>query len=419
MPPATLTTPAATVEPSGHLDPKSLAALSFDVGWQDGDVTHEDHLFFNKFSVWRDSEHLPPELAQAIPTLTVGARVTAAYTAGALLPPWTDSDVLALPRAAFDGDYLRGRRLTPVVGRFYPRGIFHGHGGLVREEWKPARVTGLSEKSISVDLNAPLSRFPLSVGMSLEAILDGTDMRGGRCNNCIDDLLRGPGFMVQMTGENTPDFGLNQRPLTRPDRTPDTGFYSLPRLVQHLDTWCLQEVASLYARLLPASASVLDLMGSFDSHLEQAAPAELAVLGMNTSELDANPMAVSRTVQDLNSNPRLPYTEACFDAVVCTASVEYLTDPLAVFAEIRRILKPGGVFVNTFSNRWFPTKAIDLWPDLHEFERVAWLTEVYKRSGFNDLHTLSKRNWPRPMEDAYSAAQPFADPFFAVWGRRP
>ncbi len=34
--------------------------------------------------------------------------------------------------------------------------------------------------------------------------------------------------------------------------------------------------------------------------------------------------------------------------------------PLEVFAEIVRVLKPGGVLAVTFSNRWFPPKVIKL-----------------------------------------------------------
>lgn len=412
--------PSPESNPSTHatLSNKGLAAMAFDVRWQDGDVSHADHLYFEKFNAWRDIDYLPSALAQAATQIPVGARVESPHPAGELLPPWTAAEVLSLPRHAFDCRYLHGRELTPTVGRFYPRGVFHGHGGMLREEWLPVRITALTETAMTVDRNPPLTQFPVTVGMTLSAILEGTDMRGGRCNNCIDDLLRGPGFMVLPSPHQKVDFGLDATPLDRPDATPDSGFYSLPRLVQHLDAWCLHEVAALYAHLLPAGAKVLDLMGSFDSHLDAAAPAEVSVLGMNTTELDANPCATERVLQDLNLNARLPFADVSFDAVVCTASVEYLTDPLAVFAEVKRILKPGGVFINTFSNRWFPTKAIRLWSDMHEFERVAWVTEAYRRAGFGELNTLSKRNWPRPKDDAYAATQRFADPLYAVWGRR-
>ena len=49
------------------------------------------------------------------------------------------------------------------------------------------------------------------------------------------------------------------------------------------------------------------------------------------------------------------------DAVVITVSVQYLTRPIEVFREVNRILQPGGIFIVTFSNRMFPTKAIRIW----------------------------------------------------------
>ncbi len=44
-------------------------------------------------------------------------------------------------------------------------------------------------------------------------------------------------------------------------------------------------------------------------------------------------------------------------------SVQYLQQPEAVFAEVYRVLKPGGVAIFTFSNRMFYDKAINAWRD--------------------------------------------------------
>ena len=81
-------------------------------------------------------------------------------------------------------------------------------------------------------------------------------------------------------------------------------------------------------------------MGSWISHLTTP-PAGLVVLGMNPTELRANPMATSVLVHDLNTTPTLPFADTHFDDVVCAVSVDYLTRPLEVFAEVGRVLKPG------------------------------------------------------------------------------
>ncbi|MGI8531485.1 MAG: class I SAM-dependent methyltransferase [Geodermatophilaceae bacterium] len=147
----------------------------------------------------------------------------------------------------------------------------------------------------------------------------------------------------------------------RDDTTPDPDFYGQPRLVTHIDDGAIAAVGELYAELgIDGSSRVLDLMSSWISHLPQP-PAELVVLGMNAAELAANPMATRRVVQDLNVDPRLPFDDDGFDAALCCVSVDYLTRPVEVLAEAARVLRPGAPLVITFSNRCFPTKAVQGW----------------------------------------------------------
>src|SRR5215207_4526600 len=93
----------------------------------------------------------------------------------------------------------------------------------------------------------------------------------------------------------------------RDDPSPDDHFYALARLVAHIDEGAVRAVGDLYAELgldgsAPEPRRVLDLMSSWVSHL-RSAPAQLVVLGMNPAELEANPMATERVVQDLNDDP--------------------------------------------------------------------------------------------------------------------
>ncbi len=148
----------------------------------------------------------------------------------------------------------------------------------------------------------------------------------------------------------------------RQDESPDPAFYVVPRLLTHIDDGAIEAVGLLYEELGvdgsgPPGGHVLDLMSSWISHL-RTAPAELTVLGLNEAELDANPMATARVVQDLNVEPTLPFAAATFSAATCCVSVDYLTRPIEVFREVVRVLRPGAPFVITFSNRCFPTKAI-------------------------------------------------------------
>jgi SAM-dependent methyltransferase len=165
---------------------------------------------------------------------------------------------------------------------------------------------------------------------------------------------------------------------------------------------------------------VLDLMSSWKSHLPQGLRLEqVSGLGLNEKELAKNYDLTDWVVHDLNKNPILPYEAESYDAAVCTVSVEYLIDPETVFKEIGRILRPGGIFIVTFSNRWFPEKVIHIWKELHDFERMGLVMEYFRRSQmFKDLETYSIRGLPRPENDKYFPDLMESDPIYAVWGYR-
>jgi hypothetical protein len=83
------------------------------------------------------------------------------------------------------------------------------------------------------------------------------------------------------------------------------------------------------------------------------------------------------------------------------------------------VVRPGGVFALTFSDRWFPGKVIRLWTELHPFERMALVLAYLRHSGlFTDLRTESVRNLPRPEDDKYAGMRRTSDPVFAVWACR-
>jgi SAM-dependent methyltransferase len=179
------------------------------------------------------------------------------------------------------------------------------------------------------------------------------------------------------------------------------------------------EISYQYARLIRPGSQVLDFMGSWNSHIPDNLELEgLTVLGMNQDELQQNSRATDTLMQDLNVEPLLPIEGASFDAVICNASVKHLVDPLAVMAEIKRILRPEGLLAFAFSNRWFPPKAIRTWTDLHEFERMGLVANLfYIGAGFAGITTLSHRGHPRPHDDPHQDLW-FSDPVYMVWGYR-
>ncbi len=191
----------------------------------------------------------------------------------------------------------------------------------------------------------------------------------------------------------------------RDDDHTDDEFYAYPRLVTHIDDDAIAAVGSIYEQL-EITGDVLDIMSSWVSHFTNA-PQSLTVLGMNHVELDANPMATQRVVHDLNRDPNIPLPDASFDAVVCCVSVDYLTRPLEVFDSVARVLRRDGVFVCTFSNRLFPTKAIMGWRLSDDGTHCAIVAKYFELAeGFES---------PEVVTVTEGSGH---DPLYAVWARR-
>ena len=191
----------------------------------------------------------------------------------------------------------------------------------------------------------------------------------------------------------------------RQDDADDAAFYEGPRFVTHLDDRAIAAVGALYAEL-GVEGDVLDLMSSWVSHL-LTRPRSLTVLGLNAAELAANPMAAARHVQDLNTTTRLPYADACFDAVLNCVSVDYLVRPVEVYAEVSRVLRPGGVSVCTFSNRCFPSKAVRGWLATDDQAHGDVVATYHRLAGGFDEPVVQQRLDGRR-----------GDPLWAVWARR-
>ena len=190
------------------------------------------------------------------------------------------------------------------------------------------------------------------------------------------------------------------------DESDDALFYAEPRFVTHIDDHAIAALSAHYAEVLKPEQRILDLMSSWISHLPDGyQPAKAVGLGMNADELARNPALDEWVVQDLNQNSTLPWEDASFDAVLIAVSVQYLQRPLEVFAEIARVLEPGGICIVSFSNRCFPTKAVALWQGLNDHDHIQ-LVGAY----FHHANAYQPAQW-------HERKQPGADPLYIVQAR--
>ena len=202
------------------------------------------------------------------------------------------------------------------------------------------------------------------------------------------------------------------------DDTSDQQFYSFPRFVTHVDDNFIQQLTQLYRERLKPHTRIFDMMSSWVSHLpEEMEFAHVEGHGMNEEELARNPRLDHYFVQNLNENPKLPLPDCDFDAVLNTVSVQYLQYPEAVFSEILRILKPGGIAIISFSNRMFYQKAIQAWRDGTESSRVELVKQYFRAvSGFSEPEVITHHSDTNNFMQWLGVGA--KDPFYAVIAQR-
>lgn len=205
---------------------------------------------------------------------------------------------------------------------------------------------------------------------------------------------------------------------TKLDESDDTLFYSLPRFVTHVDESFIQQLTELYRERLKPDGRILDLMSSWVSHLpEEIQFAHVEGHGLNAEELARNPQLDHYFVQNLNEKQLLPLPDRSFDAVLNTVSVQYLQRPEAVFAEIYRILKPGGIAIFSFSNRMFYEKAIAAWREGSESDRVELVKSYFTAvPGFSPPEVIARPTTLSRVLQMMGFAG--SDPFYAVIAER-
>jgi SAM-dependent methyltransferase len=181
--------------------------------------------------------------------------------------------------------------------------------------------------------------------------------------------------------------------------------YAEPRFVTHIDDMAIKALTEFYTESFPPSGSgakLLDVCSSWISHYPEGySAARISGTGMNEKELQRNSILSDYSVKDLNQDPTLPYPDGEFDVVTNTVSIDYLTKPLEIMREInryvcspsarsqarpyltqptgvfpRRVLKPGGLAICSFSNRCFPTKAVSVWTSTGDLDH-AWIVGSY------------------------------------------
>ena len=197
---------------------------------------------------------------------------------------------------------------------------------------------------------------------------------------------------------------------------------SIPKLYEsHLVPLIFEPYAADMAQRLTflSSGRLLEIAagtGVVTRKLAASLPAEVAIVAtdLNQPMLDqATTTGTARPVEWRQADAmQLPFADESFDAVVCQFGVMFFPDKAKAFAETRRVLKPGGVFLFNVWDRieenefaFTATKVLaSIFPadpprfmarTPHGYHDIAAIEQDLERGGFSGsakFHTIAARS---------------------------
>ncbi len=394
----------------------SILDANVAIHWRSQDCRFSDWRYFPNINLWRD--YLPVEIESQLPGQSQGALIKHSFKEGELVESYQQNLIKKVSLKQFQAEPKGLLSIIPQPGRFYPKDFFTGIDGVYQGNKSPCRIIAMDNESITVDFNHPLADKKIDMEFKINLIKKSTSERGGRCND-IPALLcdYGPGMQSQLKGIDTAF--RHEHAFSRIDESDDVAFFGIPDFTSFWDNSALSVVTSLYDDLLSDGMHVLDLMAGAHSPLQNSniQLASLSCAGLNPQELDANPICTQCDQINVNEPDALAiYEQDQFDAVLIHAAIEYATQPDHLMSQIARILKPGGRIIISFSNRSVTQKTVQIWTELHEFERTALVLSYLQHSNaFSQFNSFSMRGLFRPEDDSLADRLLLSDPVYAVW----
>ncbi len=199
---------------------------------------------------------------------------------------------------------------------------------------------------------------------------------------------------------------------TKEDNNDDSLFYSQPRFVNHLDESFRNRLTNLYREKIPEGSVLLDLMSSWISHLPKEIKYKRVIgHGLNANELENNQRLDAYWVQDLNVSQELPLDDSSIDVCLMVAAWQYLQYPEKLALDLKRVIKPNGRLIVSFSNRAFWTKAPRVWIEGSNSDHINYIKNVLVAQGWPEPDYLAE---PTKRQGIRSFLLPSSDPFFSV-----
>lgn len=163
-------------------------------------------------------------------------------------------------------------------------------------------------------------------------------------------------------------------------------------------SWDVMRTLELIDQRLPKDAAILDL-GAYCSEV----PVALAMAGYsNVHGIDLDPgiarmPAADKVRYTVGDFKKTNFADGSFDAITAISVIEHGYEPHALFAEIGRLLRPGGLFIASF----------DYWPQKIDtgaatFFGLSWL--IFSEGDFQAMLQTAAVHGLSPLGEINAAA---------------
>ena len=380
---------------------KQFANIDFNLEWKSSAATHQDC----SKAVYVDLKEdiFPGGLVKLISNLSIGESCEIKLHAKELLgEDYSTERVISFPADLFETQF-KNQFSPPNLYRFYPSAIAWQGLKTHEKDYTPFRLISKSDENLVADRNHPLAKYYVTItATKIE------EFNKPLCNRTAINIgkfiaAKGPGMQAPFEFGDPVFF----------DEYPYKVINNSKALKQSSSNNSREEIESVFLGLLPKFSKILELQCDDLSHLSSNYQTGLLVgIGHNEELLSKNERLDTYSVQDLNKDMVLPYEENSFDDAICSLSIDSLIDALAIMKEVARVVNKGGMFCIIFSDDYQSDQSIDLWKQLHPFEKMQLVLEYFRKTGlFSNLNTLSKRNFSQSTNDKKASSN-----IYAVWG---
>ena len=154
------------------------------------------------------------------------------------------------------------------------------------------------------------------------------------------------------------------------------------------------------ARLTPA-ARVLDLGCGRGGVMERLHPRAGFIAGLDPDLRSLQEHRAPALARSSGLAEALPYADSAFELVCCSWVLEHLPDPAPVFADVARVLAPGGHFIFLTPNRCHP---LVMFNQALRWTQGRLVGQLYDRAEADTFPAFYRANTPVQIEHLARAA---------------